>query len=188
VRAGVQHSNLRQIAEAEAARRGIAVQDIRAREAGRLDTAPRDGVSAATDEPGDLELRRESYAAAGGDEVFLGLEQGERLVGFLRLRRVASPHRPELQAAGPVAIVRELKVYGVAQPLGAHSDEVGAFQHHGHGARLLAAAEGIAFGEWQAVRLLVIAGTGVKPYYRKHGYADLGPYVRKDRAAWNGTP
>jgi elongator complex protein 3 len=57
--------------------------------------------------------------------------------------------------------------------------EAGSFQHQGHGAALLAEAERIAFTEWGLGRLLVIAGPGVKPYYRRHGYADLGPYVAK---------
>ncbi|HEX2065372.1 MAG TPA: tRNA uridine(34) 5-carboxymethylaminomethyl modification radical SAM/GNAT enzyme Elp3, partial [Candidatus Thermoplasmatota archaeon] len=89
-------------------------------------------------------------------------------------------HRPEAAAAGGAAFVRELKVHGLAKAVG-DDPEAGTFQHRGHGAALLAAAEGIAFGEWGAGRLLVIAGPGVKPYYRRHGYADLGPYVAKER-------
>jgi elongator complex protein 3 len=103
------------------------------------------------------------------------------VVAFLRLRRVgAGAHRPEFQHASGAAVVRELKVYGVAQRLGEHDDpETGAWQHQGLGARLLAEAEAAA-AAWGVGRLLVIAGTGVKGYYRRHGYIDIGPYVAKD--------
>jgi elongator complex protein 3 len=74
-------------------------------------------------------------------------------------------------------------VYGVAKALGSHDDdpEGGSWQHRGLGASLLAEAERIAFAEWGVGRLLVIAGPGVKPYYRRHGYVDVGPYNGKDR-------
>jgi elongator complex protein 3 len=102
----------------------------------------------------------------------------------VRVRRVGGEaHRPETVASGGAAFVRELKVYGVAKALGSHDDdpEGGSWQHRGLGASLLAEAERIAFAEWGVGRLLVIAGPGVKPYYRRHGYVDVGPYIGKDR-------
>jgi elongator complex protein 3 len=163
--AGVMNSNLRQLAQRLRAAQGLpACRCIRCREAG---TRQREGVAV---DPDRIALRRMEYAASGGTEVFLSLEdaQADAVVAFLRLRR---------GAAG--AVVRELKVYGLATAIGDDDPEAGSFQHRGHGAALLAAAEGIAFGEWAAPRLLVIAGPGVKPYYRRHGYADHGPYVAK---------
>ncbi len=173
--AGVMHSNLRQLAEDEAARRGIAVRDIRAREVHRR------AAEGAHIDPQRVRLVRHDYEASSGLEVFLSLEDpdADAIVGFLRLRRLAAPHRAE---AGPGdAMVRELKVYGYAQALGDHDDPAtGAWQHQGHGARLLEEAERIAFEEWTSPRIHVIAGVGVRAYYRRHGYADHGAYVMKE--------
>jgi elongator complex protein 3 len=162
IEAGVQNSNLRQMAQAWRAERGLAAcRCIRCREPAR-----RPAVSAERLRP----VRRD-YVASGGAEAFLSLEdpEADAIVAFLRLRRVPP---------GDGAIVRELKVYGTATPIG-DDPEDGSWQHRGLGASLLAEAERIAFSEWRVPRLLVIAGPGVKPYYRRHGYADLGPYVAK---------
>jgi elongator complex protein 3 len=184
VKAGVLNSNLRQLAQAWRQDRGLAAcRCIRCREAG---ARQRGGVTVSPDR---LVLVRRDYEASGGHEAFLSLEdpQADALVAFARVRRLGpGAHRPEARAAagtGGAAFLRELKVYGVAQALGAHDDdpESGSWQHRGLGARLLAEAERIAFAEWGSGRLLVIAGPGVKPYYRRHGYADAGPYVAKDR-------
>jgi elongator complex protein 3 len=172
--AGVMNSNLRQLAQNLRARHGLpACRCVRCREAG---TRQREGtlVDAAR-----LALRRTEYEASGGFEAFLALEDpvADAVVAFLRLRRVGpGAHRAEMRGA---AVVRELKVYGLAKAVGDDDPESGAFQHRGHGAALLAEAERIAFSEWGVARLLVIAGPGVKPYYRRHGYADEGPYVAK---------
>jgi elongator complex protein 3 len=176
VEAGVMNSNLRQLAQAWRAERGLpACRCIRCRE---VSARQRAGI---TVDPDRLVLVRRGYEAGGGREEFLSFEDphADAVVGFLRLRRVgAGAHRIELRGA---AIVRELKVYGVAQALGAHDDdpESGSWQHRGLGTALLAEAERIAFTEWGVRRLAVIAGPGVKPYYRRQGYADLGPYVAK---------
>jgi elongator complex protein 3 len=177
--AGVMNSNLRQVAQQVRASQGLPpCRCIRCREAG---TRQREG---ATVDPARIVLRRMEYAASGGLEVFLALDDpvADAVVGFLRLRRVGTgAHRDESRVAGGAAFVRELKVYGLARDVGDAPDdpEAGSFQHHGLGARLLAEAERIAFGEWRTGRLLVIAGPGVKPYYRRHGYTDCGPYVAK---------
>ncbi len=173
VDAGVQNSNLRQIAEAKANDSGIRIRDVRAREVHRTESDP-DG----------FQLVRREYEASGGTEIFLSWEEPghDAIAGFVRLRRVgADPHRPEFQHPEGAAIVRELKVYGTAKSIGVHDDEAGAFQHQGLGGRLMDEAERIAFTEWGTGRLLVIAGVGVKPYYRDRGFTDLGPYVAKEK-------
>ncbi len=176
VNAGVLNSNLRQLAQQERARLGLPhCVCIRCREVGARQVA---GVATSPDR---LALVRRDYEAAGGAEAFLAFEDpvADSLVAFLRLRRAGpGAHRAELQGA---AIVRELKVYGLTQGIGDDPEE-GAWQHRGLGARLLAEAEHIAFMEWGVGRVAVIAGPGVKPYYRRHGYADLGPYVAKAQA------
>ena len=183
VEAGVMNSNLRQLAQAWRAAQGLRpCRCIRCREVARRAA---EGRTVSSDR---LQLVRRDYEAGGGTEAFLSLEdpEADAVVAFVRVRRLgASAHRPEAQAPGGAAFVRELKVYGVAQAIGAHDDdpETGSWQHRGLGARLLAEAERIAFAEWGVGRLLVIAGPGVKPYYRRHGYADQGPYVAKDGVA-----
>lgn len=178
VLAGVMNSNLRQLAEAEADKRGVKLREIRAREIG---TRMRQGAKLDSER---VQLVRRDYEASAGKEAFLSMEdpEADALVGFLRLRKTGPSHRPEFQHERGVAVVRELKVYGVAQQIGEHDDpETGAWQHQGHGTRLLAEAEEVA-REWGVGRVLVIAGAGVKEYYRQRGYRDLGPYVAKEFA------
>jgi elongator complex protein 3 len=177
VEAGVLNSNLRQLAQQWRTRQGLPeCRCVRCRE---VSTRQRAGVAV---DPDRLVRVRRGYDAGGGREEFLSWEDpvADALVAFLRIRRVAASHRPELDGA---AVVRELKVYGVAQAIGAHGDdpESGAWQHRGLGASLLREAERIAFSEWGLDRLAVLAGPGVKAYYRRHGYSDVGPYVAKAR-------
>jgi elongator complex protein 3 len=164
IEGGVWKSNLRQLAEARAAEKGVDIRDIRAREVGHSDADP---------DPDRVELRVREYEAAGGTEFFLAVEDpvADLLVGFCRLRFPAAPTRRELAGA---AVVRELHVYGSATPLG----ETGAdWQHRGYGRRLLRRAEEIA-REAGYPKLSVISGVGVRRYYRtKHGYYQDGPYV-----------
>ena len=179
VEAGVMNSNLRQLAQQEMDRLGLrACRCIRCREAGH---------KAATGTPAagvESVLVRRDYDASAGNEAFLSFEDpaSDTLFAFLRLRRVGpSAHRPECDVPGGAAFVRELKAYGDTTGVG-EEPAGGSWQHRGLGSRLLAEAERIAFAEWSAGRLLVIAGPGVKPYYRRHGYADRGPYVAKEPA------
>jgi elongator complex protein 3 len=173
VEAGVKNSNLRQLAQQWRREQGLpACKCIRCREAGAREA---EGIAVDADR---LVLVRRDYAASGGDEAFLSFEDpvADALVGFLRVRHVGpGAHRKELADS---CVVRELKVYGTTTAIG-DDPEAGAWQHRGLGARLLAEAERIAFQEWGVPRIAVLAGPGVKAYYRKHGYADLGPYVVK---------
>jgi elongator complex protein 3 len=173
VEAGVKNSNLRQLAQQWRAARGLAAcRCIRCRE-----VASREAEGQHVDADRLVMVRRD-YQASGGDEAFLSFEdpQADALVGFLRVRRVGpTAHREELRDA---AVVRELKVYGTTTAIG-DDPEAGAWQHRGLGARLLAEAERIAFEDWGVPRIAVLAGPGVKDYYRKHGYVDAGPYVVK---------
>ncbi len=169
VEAGVQNSNLRQFVEAEAHEQGIRVRDVRAREVHRREASGE-----------RLQIVEREYAASGGQEVFISLEDpaADAIAGFVRLRRVGpNPHRHEFQHPHGTAVVRELKVYGTAQDLGEHG--AGTFQHKGLGAQLMQAAEDRA-RDWAVGRILVIAGVGVKEYYRRRGYEDLGPYVARE--------
>ena len=176
--AGVQKSNLRQLADERAETKGITQRDIRAREVGHNDETP---------EPDDVELDVLTYEAAGGTEHFLSFEDPVRdlLVGFCRLRfpsfaddQPGAPGtesdaiRHELEDA---ALLRELHVYGSEAALGGDGD----WQHQGYGRRLIERAESLA-REAGYRKMAIISGIGAREYYRqKLGYHQDGPYVSK---------
>jgi elongator complex protein 3 len=166
--AGPKSGNLRQIVLQKLRQRGHKCRCIRCREAGLQRRYP------AEDE---VTLRRTDYSASGGREIFLSYESkdGETVLGFLRLRKVARPHRAELAGS---AIVRELHVYGQAVSVG--SKEVDdSYQHRGYGSKLLKEAERIAKDELGVAKIAVISAVGTRQYYRKLGYRQDGPYVSK---------
>jgi elongator complex protein 3 len=122
-------------------------------------------------------LLRERYEASQGIEVFLSAEDVKRdiLLGILRLRDPSTRvHRPELARA---VVVRELHVYGPLVRVGRKPGH--AWQHRGYGKWLLAEAERIAREEFDAKRIAVLSGIGVRDYYRRFGYELLGPYMVK---------
>lgn len=206
IAAGPRHSNLRQLARAELARRGRACGCIRCREAGhRANTA-----GGAVDLGGPLRLARTDYRSAGGDEVFLEFVDGAGAIhAFARVRRAGG--EGAAGSRGGDAFLRELRVVGrVAEfdgapggrpggapggrPGGAPGERPGGspgerpggppaggeaerLQHRGLGGRLLEEAESVAFDEWGAPVLRVTAGVGVRGYYRDRGYALEGPYM-----------
>lgn len=109
--------------------------------------------------------------------MFLSYESndGETILGFLRLRKVADSHRAELTGS---SIVRELHVYGQAVSVG--SKEIDAsYQHRGYGTKLLKEAERISRDELGVDKIAVISAIGTRQYYRKLGYKQDGPYVSK---------
>ncbi|ELZ44380.1 histone acetyltransferase, ELP3 family protein [Halorubrum californiense DSM 19288] len=176
--AGVQKSNLRQLAAQRAEEKGIVQRDIRAREVGHNDADP---------DPDDVEMDVLTYEAGGGTEHFISFEDPVRdlLVGFCRLRfpsfapdqpgapgTESDPIRPELEDA---ALVRELHVYGNEVGIGGDGD----WQHQGYGTKLLERAEELS-REAGYDKVAVISGIGAREYYRnKLGYRQDGPYVSK---------
>ncbi|MFQ5405589.1 MAG: tRNA uridine(34) 5-carboxymethylaminomethyl modification radical SAM/GNAT enzyme Elp3 [Candidatus Micrarchaeia archaeon] len=169
---GITSTNLRQMALEQLKKKNYECQCIRCREAG---LRSRDGTKIDFE---NASLERIDYNASNGTEVFLSFEDksSNSLLGFLRLR---SPSvdvvRPEIskQTAG----VRELHVYGEQVPIGARKKK--AVQHKGFGAQLLDEAERISKEEFDAGKLLVISGVGVREYYRKQGYKLQGAYMAK---------
>jgi len=151
--AGVQKSNLRQLAQQCLRSHGGRCRCIRCREAGLR------GVVEA-----DVSLKHETYDACGGEEHFLSFEgEDDTLVGFLRLR------------LGSQARVRELHVYGPMVPIGTRKD---GWQHRGYGARLVETAEALAAGKGYET-LEITSGIGARGYYRRLGYDLCGPYMAK---------
>ncbi len=164
IEAGVQKSNLRQIARQHLEEKGGSCNCIRCREVGF------------NDDPDVVELDVFEYESAGGHEHFISVEStdGDVLIGFCRLRFPDNPHREELINS---AIVRELHVYGSEVGVGVNSDT--EWQHTGVGRQLMEEAERRS-REAGFSKLSVISGIGAREYYRqKLGYQQDGPYVSK---------
>lgn len=173
---GVEAGNLREVVLRRMRELGLRCRDVRTREV---------GIQAihARVRPGQVELVRRDYYASRGWETFLAYEdpQQDILVAMLRLRRLtaaAGALRPELNCPGGMSMIRELHVYGSAVPV--HSRDPRAFQHQGYGTLLVEEAVRIARDEHHSARLAVIAGVGVRNYYRRFGFHLEGTFMIKD--------
>ena len=172
---GVQRTNLRQLVEEECRKKGIHCQCIRCHEAGLFAHKKRVRL-----DPKRARILVEAYEASKGLEYFISaedLEQGA-LYGFARLRipPEGEPFRKEITKK--TGLVRELHVYSHVVPLSSDPAE-SEFQHRGFGRELMGKAEEIAAREGMK-KLLVIAGLGVREYYRVQlGYSLDGPYVSR---------
>ncbi len=157
-------TNLRQ----EMKNRGAICQCIRCREA-------RDKTFS-----GPIKLWVTEYRASGGQEIFLSFENKSRsvLYGFCRLRLPGRGQAQELflpPALRSAALIRELHIYGQLVPVG---EKTAKIQHSGLGKSLMAEAEKIARARgWR--KIAVIAGVGVRAYYRRLGYRRQGTYLVK---------
>jgi len=166
--AGPKDGNLRQLVLHKLRQQGFKCRCIRCREAGLQRRYP---------EISEVTLRRYDYDASAGREIFLSYESmdGETILGFLRMRKVAKPHRKELEGS---AIVRELHVYGQAVGVG-RKESQDSLQHRGYGGKLLREAERISEEELGVRKIAVISAVGTRQYYRRMGYNQDGPYVSK---------
>ncbi|MFH0849352.1 MAG: GNAT family N-acetyltransferase, partial [Candidatus Bathyarchaeota archaeon] len=168
IEAGVDKSNLRQLAQERLRKRGARCHCIRCREAGHR---AREGVK-----PESLDVIHRVYEASGGVEDFISVEDPENdvLVGFLRLRLPSEEvYRPEITV--DTGLVRELHVYGSMTPVGAPGFE---WQHRGWGEALMEEAERVAADRGMK-RMVVMSALGTKEYYRRLGYVKDGAYVSK---------
>ncbi len=173
IAAGVTKSNLRQLVEKKLKERGIRCRCIRCREAGLK--AKKEKIKARI---ADAKILKEEYEASNGPEVFISAEdkKTDSLFGFCRLRIPSQPFRKEISEK--TALIRELHVYGKELCLGKREKE--AIQHRGLGKKLLGEAERIAFEQFDKEKMVVIAGLGVREYYRKNfSYKDDGPYLSR---------
>lgn len=123
----------------------------------------------------DLIFVRRKYKASGGEEYFLSFETKDKktLYAFLRLRLDKSE----------MAMIRELHTYGQSLSLPGRSDSqirpIKAIQHSGLGKKLMAEAEKMAIKKGYH-KIAVIAGVGVREYYRKIGYRLENTYMIKN--------
>ena len=108
--------------------------------------------------------------------------QNAPLYALLRLRFNDDPHAPAITfpELDGCALIRELHVYGVVAPSRKLAEsEVEKVQHSGFGRRLMWEAERIAVQRGYK-KIAVIAGIGVRNYYRKLGYELRGLFLVKD--------
>jgi elongator complex protein 3 len=161
--AGSKHSNFRQLAKNRLEASGKRCRCIRCREIGRAPSLA------------ESEIQVLAYDCCGGTEHFISAVSGDSLIGFARLRFPSLTYRKELENA---ALLRELHVYGSLVPVGqdAESEE---WQHREYGKVLLARAEEIARSAG-FLRLAIMSGIGVRPYYRRQGYERRGPYMIRE--------
>lgn len=161
---GNKRTNFRQIAEAEIARRGDRLVEIRHREI-RDEAFERDALA----------LIQTEYVVASGREVFLEwVTDSDRIVGFLRL---SLPTKASfIEELGRNALVRELHIYGASVQIGAEAGD--RAQHRGLGARLLDEAEAVACAAGYRV-LSVISAIGTRNYYRDQRFGDGDLYQHR---------
>ena len=174
---GYKNGNIRQILQQKLKEQGLQCNCIRCREV---------GIKKLTNFR-DIKImpKRIDYDSSQGKEVFLSLEDydNETLYGFLRLRKLAKPHRKELREkdGNPSAIVRELHVLGQVVDIGNNNDfNFNSSQHRGYGSNLLGIAENIVKNEFGLDSLSIISAIGARQYYKKLGYEENGPYVSKE--------
>ncbi len=168
INAGVDKSNLRQLAEERLEARGGRCRCIRCREAGHsLDKVV----------PERIELTHTVYEASEGIEDFIQAEdrEADTLIGFIRLRIPHKPFRPEIDTR--TGIVRELHVYGRMVPVGERRGD--AWQHRGWGEALIAEAEKTAQEYYDMHKMVIMSALGTKLYYSRFGYKEDGVYVSK---------
>lgn len=165
--AGTKLSNLREIIQKEMKMKGLECHCIRCRE-----------VKENYDPKEKIYLFRENYDASGGKEVFLSFENKSRtkIFSLLRLRKPTFSIPLPFSALKDAALLREIKTYGELVPL---SEKKLAPQHQGLGKRLIQEAELIVKKEFKLKKLAVIAGIGVRGYFKKLGYRSEDTYMVK---------
>lgn len=163
---GAKISNLRQLIQEDMKGKGKRCNCIRCREVG------------ANKQDEMVMLVREDYAASGGREIFLSIENKDRtnLYSILRLR-IPGVGEKIFPAIAGAALVREIHTYGLQVPVG--KTEIGASQHKGYGKLLLAEAERIV-NEFKIKKMAIISGVGVREYFRKFGYELDDTYMVKN--------
>jgi len=104
------------------------------------------------------------YPASRGREYYLSYENKQKTALYAHLRlRLPSPNSTFHDAA----IIREVHAFGLVAPI-AESNSA-AIQHRGLGKKLMAKAEKLAATAGYK-KIIVIAGIGVREYYKKLGY------------------
>jgi elongator complex protein 3 len=177
IEAGCKNSNLRQLVQQKLKEMDETCKCIRCREFGIINRK-KIANKGSFDE---VKLYRQDYEASKGQEIFLSYEnqQENYLIGYLRLRKPSEfAHRLELND-GKTMIVREIKVVGELVPKDMKPNRFNQIQHRGFGKLLMQNAEKIAKEDFDAKKLAVISGIGVRDWFYEQGYKLDGVYVSK---------
>jgi len=162
-----QYTNLRQFLKEDMKKNNWSCRCIRCRE-----------VKGNIYNQGNVELIIHEYISSGGNEYFISYETDEYLLGFIRLRLIKSnPNIKQLPILNECGLIRELHVYSTLLNVGEKLEH--STQHKGYGRRLIEKAEEIA-KEQGFNKMAIIAGTGVRNYYRKFGYELKNSYMIKN--------
>ena len=170
IAAGNKRSSLRMDVQKELEHRGQRCQCVRCRE-----------VRGEQVTPGELEFHDLAYPGPASTEHFLSYDTpDDKLAGYLRLSLPDLSKNADVREAMPdldgAAIIREVHVFGQAQPVG--GSEAGAAQHTGLGTALLQEAEKIALANGY-VKMAVISAVGTRVYYQKRGFERGNHYYVK---------
>jgi elongator complex protein 3 len=177
IEAGCKKSNLRQLVQKRLEELNSKCNCIRCREYG----ISKKSLIIDENKFEDAKLYRLDYEASNGQEIFLSYENKKEdyLVAYLRLRKPSKyAHRHELND-GKTMIVREVKVVGELVPKDKKPLRNTQLQHRGFGKLLMDNAEKIALEDFDAKKLAVISGIGVRDWFYEIGYTLDGFYVSK---------
>jgi len=167
IQGGMKITNIRQIIQQELNKQGKHCQCIRCREArGKTITLK------------EARLVKREYSASSGKEIFLSFESRDcsTIFAFCRLRFPEDKNKNHfIPALRNAALIRELHTYGELIPI---ANSKGKIQHIGFGKRLMEKAELMARKKGYK-KMAVIAGIGVRAYYRKLGYKLQDEYMVK---------
>ena len=162
-----QFANMRQILDKDMKDNGWCCRCIRCRE-----------VKGNKVNPDEIELKTIEYKGSDGDEYYISFETPKYLIGFIRLRLNREVDLTKtLQVLVDCALIRELHVYSTLSNVG--NQEEFSLQHKGYGKRLIQKAEEIAKIKGFN-KMAIIAGTGVRDYYRKNGYELIETFMIKN--------
>ncbi len=194
---GTKRSSMRSEIDRDMETLNILSSCIRYREAGNSRNTKR--ITSTTEIISKPILKELVFDASDGVEYFLSYESQDEnpiLYSFLRLRLSDNSGKISLKGSSKVifpelvncALIRELHTYGKVTPckdnlkyyqnnnIFMHQDDTNASQHKGFGKKLLERAEQIATAHGYT-KIAVIAGVGVREYYRKNGYNDNDNYT-----------
>ena len=152
-------ANTRQMLDNIFKERKIKLWDIRSREVKNKQVNPSNVIV----------VVRKFKSVGGSTEYFISFEDTYQntIYAFIRLY-FPNPNENKtfFEELHDCALIRELHTYGKVSPVGKN---IGHTQHIGFGWRLLQIAESIALSNGYH-KISVIAGVGVRDYYRKRGY------------------
>ncbi len=172
IEAGCKVSNLRQIIHQEMEKEDWKCKCIRCRE-----------IREKFDSEKEIKMFRIDYEASEGKEIFLSFEDKTRdnIFSLLRLRIPSSFFQKEghfFSALQDAAIVRQIHTYGRMASI--DKNKKSSPQHKGMGKKLMKEAERIAKEDFEAKKMAVISGVGVRGYYKKLGYNLKDTYMIKE--------